>query len=47
MTVTRADLMEGDENIKCEVMIPTLEEFKEMTNHGAPTVPSAGNRPEP
>lgn len=47
MTLTRADLVEGDENIKCEVMIPTLEGFQEMTNHGDPPVTSAGSRPEP
>lgn len=45
MTVTTADLAEGDENIQCEVMIPTLKGFKEMTKHGNNIVTSQHRQP--
>lgn len=45
MTVTTADLAEGDENIRCEVTIPTLKGFKEMTKHGNNIVTSQHRQP--
>lgn len=47
MTVTRAGLAEGDENLKFKVMIPILNGFKEKTNHRGSIVTNTGNSPEP
>ena len=46
-TKTTASLAEGDEQLRFEVPIATLEGVKEMTNQGDNAVTNTGHRSEP